>query len=162
MRSPYIEGDNAKITRKDLTHVNVLMYDGQEILDVEPRRLFPISGLRKYITLLDKDEKEVAIIRNLDSLMEESKTAVEQCLDEYYLIPKIQKIYEIKEISRNMNVYVLTDKGERRFEIANRHNDIKVIHGTRVLFRDISDNRYEIEDADKLDKSSKIRLGAYI
>ena len=62
MRSPYIEGDNAKITRKDLTHVNVLMYDGQEILDVEPRRLFPISGLRKYITLLDKDEKEVAII----------------------------------------------------------------------------------------------------
>lgn len=112
MRSPYIEGDNAKITRKDLTHVNVLMYDGQEILDVEPRRLFPISGLRKYITLLDKDEKEVAIIRNLDSLMEESKTAVEQCLDEYYLIPKIQKIYEIKEISRNMNMYVLTDKGK--------------------------------------------------
>jgi hypothetical protein len=94
--------------------------------------------------------------------MEDSKTAVEQCLAEYSLIPKIQKIYEIKEISRNMNVYVLTDKGERRFEIANRHNDIKVIHGTRVLFRDISDNRYEIEDADKLDKSSKIRLGAYI
>jgi hypothetical protein len=138
------------------------MFDGQKFDNVEPRRLFPISGLRKYITLLDNDEKEVAIIRNLDSLMDDSKKAVEQCLNEYYLIPKITKVYEVKEVSGNINMHVLTDKGERKFEIWHRYNDIKIIHGTRMLFRDMADNRYEIEDIDKLDKSSRIKLGTFI
>lgn len=162
MKVPYIEGDNAKIERVDLTHMNVIMFDGQKFDNVEPRRLFPISGLRKYITLLDNDEKEVAIIRNLDSLMDDSKKAVEQCLNEYYLIPKITKVYEVKEVSGNINMHVLTDKGERKFEIWHRYNDIKIIHGTRMLFRDMADNRYEIEDMDKLDKSSRIKLGTFI
>ncbi|HQM95812.1 MAG TPA: DUF1854 domain-containing protein [Clostridia bacterium] len=162
MKVPYIEGDNAKIERVDLTHMNVIMFDGQKFDNVEPRRLFPISGLRKYITLLDNDEKEVAIIRNLDSLMDDSKKAVEQCLNEYYLIPKITKVYEVKEVSGNINMHVLTDKGERKFEIWHRYNDIKIIHGTRMLFRDMADNRYEIEDIDKLDKSSRIKLGTFI
>ena len=162
MKVPYIEGDNAKIERVDLTHMNVIMFDGQKFDHVEPRRLFPISGLRKYITLLDNDEKEVAIIRNLDSLMDDSKKAVEQCLNEYYLIPKITKVYEVKEVSGNINMHVLTDKGERKFEIWHRYNDIKIIHGTRMLFRDMADNRYEIEDIDKLDKSSRIKLGTFI
>lgn len=162
MKVPYIEGDNAKIERVDLTHMNVIMFDGQKFDHVEPRRLFPISGLRKYITLLDNDEKEVAIIRNLDSLMDDSRKAVEQCLNEYYLIPKITKVYEVKEVSGNINMHVLTDKGERKFEIWHRYNDIKIIHGTRMLFRDMADNRYEIEDIDKLDKSSRIKLGTFI
>ena len=162
MKVTYIEGDNAKITRVDITHMDILMFNGLEFKNVEPRRLFPISGLRKYIALLDTQEKEVAIIRNLDTLMEQSKQVVEQCLEEYYLIPKIQKIYEIKEVSGNMNLHVETNKGERRFEIWHRYNDIKVIHGTRVLFRDVSDNRYEIENIDKLDKPSRMRLGAFL
>ncbi|HOD92319.1 MAG TPA: DUF1854 domain-containing protein [Clostridia bacterium] len=162
MKVPYIEGDNAKITRVDLTHVDVVMFNGQKFENVEPRRLFPISGLRKYITLLDAEEKEVAIIRKLDSLMEDSKKAVEDCLNEYYLVPKIIKVYEVKEISGNINMHVLTNKGERKFEIWHRYNDIKIIHGTRMLFRDIADNRYEIEDIDKLDKSSRVKLGTFI
>ena len=162
MKVPYIEGDNAKITQVDLTHMDVLMFDGQEFKNVEPRRLFPISGLRKYISLLDNEEKEVAIIRNLDTLMEDSKQVVEQCLQEYYFIPKILEIYEVKEVSGNINMHVKTDKGDRRFEIWHRYNDIKVIHGTRVLFRDVSDNRYEIENIDELDKPSQIRLGAFL
>ena len=108
MKIPYIEGDNAKITRVDLTHVDVVMFNGQKFENVEPRRLFPISGLRKYITLLDAEEKEVAIIRKLDSLMEDSKKAVEDCLNEYYLVPKIIKVYEVKEISEHK--YACTDK----------------------------------------------------
>ncbi|MFA5522735.1 MAG: DUF1854 domain-containing protein [Tissierellales bacterium] len=162
MNTPYIEYDNAMITRKDLTHVDVKMYDGRLFFNLEPRRLFPISGLRKYITLLDQDEKEVAIIRNLDTLMEDSKKAIEDCLDEYYRIPKILKIIEVKEISGNINMHVLTDKGERKFEIWHRYNDIKLIHQTRILFRDNNDNRYEIENYDNLDKSSKQKLSAYV
>lgn len=162
MNVPYIEGDNAKITKVDLTHMDVLMFDGQEFKNVEPRRLFPISGLRKYISLLDNEEKEVAIIRNLDTLMEDSKQVVEQCLQEYYFIPKILEIYEVKEISGNINMHVKTDKGDRHFEIWHRYNDIKVIHGTRILFRDVSDNRYEIENIEELDKPSRIRLGAFL
>jgi hypothetical protein len=71
-------------------------------------------------------------------------------------------LYEIKEISGNINMHVLTDKGERKFEIWHRYNDIKIIHGTRMLFRDTADNRYEIEDIDKLDKVSRAKLATFI
>ncbi|MFA7673473.1 MAG: DUF1854 domain-containing protein [Clostridia bacterium] len=162
MDEPYIEGDNARLTRVDLTHLDVEMYDGRVFKYVEPRRLFPVSGMRKYITLLDEEEREVAIIRDLDTLMGESKKTVEDCLTEYYMIPKITEIQECKEISGNINMYVMTDKGYRHFEIWHRYNDIKILHGTRLLFKDMSDNRYEIEDLSKLDKKSQERLGAFL
>ena len=44
--------------------------------------------------------KEQAIIRDLDTLMPESKKAVEDCLNEFYLIPKVIKINSINDRAR--------------------------------------------------------------
>ena len=54
MERIYIEFDNARFTRKDITLVDVELYDGRKFENLEPRRLFPRSGLEKYITLLDE------------------------------------------------------------------------------------------------------------
>ena len=88
----YIDGDNAKFTRKDLFLVDVEFFGGEKLENVEPRRLFPLSGLTRYIILLDKDGEEQAVIRNLDTLIPESREIVEDCLREYYMIPKILQI----------------------------------------------------------------------
>lgn len=154
----YINADEAKITYRGFARVDVLMYDGRVFEDLEPRRLFPLSGLTKYITLLDKDLKEVAMIRDLETLIPESRAAIEKCLDEYYMIPKITEILERTEKNGLLKYKVNTNYGIRSFDIRNRHSDIKNLYDGRVLFRDSDDNRYEIPDIMKLDKKSWLKI----
>ena len=154
----YINADEAKITYIGFARVDVLMYDGREFKDLEPRRLFPLSGLTKYITLLDRDLNEVAMIRDLDTLLPESKEAIEKCLDEYYMIPKITEILDRKDKNGILKYKVDTNYGIREFDIRNRHSDIKNLYDGRVLFRDSDDNRYEIPDIMKLDKKSWLKI----
>ncbi len=154
----YINADEARITYRGFAHVDLEMFDGRKFEDLEPRRLFPLSGLTKYITLLDHDLKEVALIRDLAAILPESREAVEKCLDEYYMIPKITQILDRKEKNGLLKYRVMTNYGERAFDIRNRHSDIKNLYDGRILFRDSDDNRYEIPDIMKLDKKSWLKI----
>ncbi len=154
----YINADEARITYKGFCKVKLEMYDGRVFDDLEPRRLFPLSGLTKYITLLSPEMKEVALIRDLQHLMPESRQAVEKCLDEYYMIPKITAILDRKEKNGLLKYTVMTNYGQRSFDIRNRHSDIKNLYDGRVLFRDSNDNRYEIPDITKLDRTSFLKI----
>ena len=87
MERVYIEFDMARFTRKDLTLVDVELFDGRKFENLEPRRLFPMSGLEKYITLLDEEGIEKAVIRDLRTLPDAERKIIEGCLEEYYLIP---------------------------------------------------------------------------
>lgn len=150
----YIDGDEVHITKRDFCCVDVEFYSGQKLEKLEPRRLFPVSGLTKYITLLDENGKEQAIIRNVDALMPDSKNVIKECLQEYYLVPKILKLIDINEKLGMLKWTVETDRGTHTFEIRNRHSDIKMLYDGRVLVKDSNDNRYEITDYKSLDKHS--------
>lgn len=150
----YIDGDEVRITKRDFCCVDVELYSGQKLEKLEPRRLFPVSGLTKYITLLDENGKEQAIIRNVDALMPDSKNVIKECLQEYYLVPKILKLIDINEKLGMLKWTVETDRGTHTFEIRNRHSDIKMLYDGRVLVKDSNDNRYEITDYKSLDKHS--------
>lgn len=151
----YVEGDQIRVTKSDWNLVNVEYYNGEKFFNLEPRRLFPLSGLTKYISLIDIETKEEhAVIRDLAALMPESKAVIEECLEEYYLIPKILHILDRQEKYGILKWTVETDRGVRSFDIRNRHSDIKVLYDGRVLVRDSDDNRYEIPDLGKLDKLS--------
>lgn len=154
----YINADEAKITYTGFCKVKLEMYDGRTFEDLEPRRLFPLSGLTKYITLLSPELKEVVLIRDLELIMPESRQAIEKCLDEYYMIPKIESIIDRKEKNGLLKYTVMTNYGQRSFDIRNRHSDIKNLYDGRVLFRDSNDNRYEIPDVTKLDRASFLKI----
>ena len=154
----YVNGDEVRFTRRDMCSVDAEFYDGKRIENLEPRRLFPVSGMTRYITLLDEDGKEQAIIRNIDTLMTESKKVIEACLREYYLIPKIKRLIDSTEKYGILKWTVETDRGMCSFEIRNRHSDIKMLYDGRVLVRDSNDNRYEIPDYRTLDKHSMVLL----
>ena len=87
----YIDNDMARFTRKDICLVDVELYDGRFFENLEPRRLFPTTGLEKYITLLDSAGVEKAIIRDLNTLPPNERKIIEECLNEYYLVPKITR-----------------------------------------------------------------------
>ncbi len=154
MNQRYIEGPEGRITPNDKIFVDVEHYNGEIMTDLEPRRLFPISGLTKYITLLDNEGEERAIIRNINNLSDESKNVVLGCLNEYYMIPKIKKLIKRTEKFKIWMWTVETDRGEYTFEIKNALTAIKVLYDGRILIKDANDNRYEIPDLKKLDKRS--------
>ena len=154
----FIDGPEARIVRTGDTSVELSIYKGQTYTDLEPRYLFPLSGHNRYITLLDSKLKEQAIIRDLSQLDPDSRVAVEQCLAEFYIIPKITGIIDVSDKYGVHTWTCSTDHGIRKFRIKDRHMSIKLLYDGRVLVRDVNDNRYEIENLYKLDKRSQHML----
>lgn len=153
---------SAKIEMTDVYYVQLTLADGTVYENVELRRLFPISDKMNYISLLDHDEHEIAMIRSLDDITPDSAAAIKACFYDYYRIPKITKITECNDKSGMLKMSVMTDHGEASFRIRNRHSDMKVYPGDRVIIRDSNDNRYEIEDLNKLDRKSWILVASFL
>jgi len=158
----YIDNDMAHFERKDITLVNMELYDGRKFENLEPRRLFPLSGHEKYITLLNQEGIEQAIIRDMNTLPKEERQVIEDCLKEYYLIPKVIKIHSCIEKYGLLTIDVETERGAAVIEIRNVIHGLKLIYGTRVLIRDTNDNRYEIPDIRMLDKHSRMLIEQFL
>ena len=161
MERIYIDGDTARFTPKDITIVDVELQDGTAFQNVEPRCLFPSSNGRKYITLLDENGVEQAVIRDLDTLPKDQRKIIEDCLAEYYLIPRVVKILNTTEKFGLITLDTETDRGPARIEIRNLLYGFKQV-GNRLLLRDSNDNRYEIPDLTKLDSRSRHLLDNFI
>lgn len=146
------------ITRFENNLVDLRLRDGTVYTELEPRRLFPVSRADNYITLLDKDGAEVAVIRKMSDLEKSSMDVVQFSLDDYYLVPHIQRIISVSEKYGTIHWAVETDRGIKEFDIRNRNHDIKVYSDGRVRVRDSDDNRYIITDYRKLDKHSRNQL----
>lgn len=150
----YIEGPEVRFTENDKVFVDAEFYTGEKFTELELHRMFPITGLDKYISLLDSEGNEIAVIRNINDLMPESKAVVESCLKEYYMMPRITRFIRMSEKFKIWMWTAETDKGVCTFEIRNHLTAIKPLYDGRVLIKDANDNRYEIPDYNKLDKKS--------
>ena len=163
MRRIYVDKYTGKIEKTDIYLIRLTMKDGTVYEDLEPRMLFPYTNHTMYITLLDKDEKELGFVRDLEELDKDSKKALEECFKEYYMVPKITRVIDCEDKFGTLKWTVDTDRGEITFNIKNRHSDIKHLYGTpRIIVRDSNDNRYEIPDIDALDANSKRKLFSYL
>ncbi len=159
----YVDKSTGRIERTDLYLVKLILNDGNVIENLEPRRLFPLSNTDQYVTLLDSQEKERALVRDIQDLDAVSRQALEDCFREYYMIPKITQVIDVRDKQGNLSFTVMTDRGEINFRVRNRHSDIKSSNKTkRVIIRDSDDNRYEITNFTTLDIKSRRLLFSYI
>ena len=150
------KNDNITVNENNL--VNLDTADGKHFEKLEPRRLFPVSRADSYITLLNEDGVEVAIIKILADLNKDSLDVIQYSLNDYYLVPHIERILSISEKNGKIHWCVETERGIKEFDIKNRNHDIKVYRDGRVRVRDSDDNRYVISDYRKLDKHSRSQL----
>ena len=156
MELRYIDSTEARITENDGILVDVEFFGANEkLIGLEPRRLFPISGLDKYITLLDEEGVEQAIVRDISQLLPESRAVLERSLQEYYMIPRILRFVRMTEQFKIWMWTVETDRGEYTFEIREYNNTVKQLFDGRILIRDANDNRYEIPNVNALDPKSR-------
>ena len=111
-----------------------------------------------YITLLNEDGVETALIKAISDLDADSAKVVRASLDDYYLVPHITKIISTEEKYGTLRWVVETDRGIKNFDIRNRNHDVKMFRDGKVRVRDSDDNRYIIDDYTKLDSHSKAKL----
>lgn len=155
MARKYVTGNDIVITSHDKIFIDAEMYTGEKFYNLEPRRLFPITGVNDYITFLDEKGEEKFILRHISDLPEDQQEILQRCLWEYYRIPKITRIIERNDTAHLWTWTVDTDRGIFTFEITNVLAGIKLLYDKRVLITDVKDNRYEIPDIDKLDRKSQ-------
>lgn len=150
------EKDDIVIAENNL--VDLTTADGSLYSRLEPRRLFPVSRINSYITLLDERGVEVAVIKEISDLNDASREVVEYSLNDYYLVPHIIKIYSVAEKNGKIHWSIETERGYKEFDVRNRNHDVRVYPDGRVRVRDSDDNRYLITDYRKLDKHSRQQM----
>lgn len=162
MERIYIDRNTAQFTRKGITSVDVTFSDGKVLENLQPRRLFPVSDRTRYVSLLDSTGAEQAVIRDLTVLPAEQQQIITECLEEYYLVPKILSITDFKERFDGITLYTETDHGPANIEIRTLMHGLRMDGPVRALVRDVNDNRYEIPDVTKLDLRSRQILARYL
>lgn len=155
MSRNFIDGSEIRLTVKDKVFCDVEFYTGEKFTDLEPRRLFPVSGLNDYISFLDSEGEERFILRRLENMESEQKALLIGCLEEYYRIPKITRLVSFSEKHKIWMWTVETDRGNYTFEIVNHIRSMKMFYDKRILIKDNNDNRYEIPNIYELDKRSQ-------
>ena len=72
----YLDGPEVRFQINDGIFLDTEFFNGEKYEALEPHRMFPISGKDRYIALLDADGKDVAIIRNMQTLPEQERQTV--------------------------------------------------------------------------------------
>jgi hypothetical protein len=125
------------------------------------KRGFPLTAPDQYIILLtgeDEDLRTVGILDSLNGLDNNSRSLLEDELDQAYFLPKIIRILDIDDQFSVMKWIVETDRGPRKFEVVDRKRDIRWLSDDHLIIEDADGNRYEILDLSKLDSASREKV----
>lgn len=160
----YLTAENASFSESDgILSLSVTTPEGSVSYDrVFLHRAFPYDEPFSYLSVLDRDEKEIGIIRTLDDFDEESQTVLKKELEKKYFIAIIQKIYSIKERFGFSYWKVSTTAGEAEITFRDTYRSIVRLTPTHLFLTDSNANRYEIPDVDKLDRKSRRHIDIYL
>ena len=129
-------------------------------VDVRVARCFPWSLPASYVSIRNKEGKEIALLKTLDELDPDSRKLVEDELREKIFNPKILRVTEFKREFGVTSIRCDTDRGEVAFQIRS-HEDVRVLTPTRALLRDVDGNTYELADLSALDPASRRHFQQY-
>jgi hypothetical protein len=150
-----------KITRNEAEQLVVQM-DGKDapVVDAHVARCFPWSLPDSYVSIRDKEGKELALLKTLEELEPASRKIVQGELAEKVFNPKIRRIINYRSEFGVISITAQTDRGEVTFQIRSR-DDVRLLSNTRAMFRDADGNTFELADLNKLDRASRKWLEDY-
>jgi hypothetical protein len=117
---------------------------GAEHVIGQIQSVFPISNRHHFALLRDEHGEEIGIIEQAHELDGESKRILREELERSYFLPQITDIRDIDEKHGVFTMDVITDRGERVFEVRNPRQNIRPVGGGRYIIKDVDGNRYDI------------------
>jgi hypothetical protein len=118
----------------------------------------PISGKGQEISILDKDKKEILMLKSLDCLESNSRKIAEEELEQVYLIPIITRILETRIWFGSRYWRVETDRGQQKFAMKDPRKNVIWVTDDNLIIRDTLGNRYEIKSFSALDSWSQAEV----
>ncbi len=129
-------------------------------------RAFPFDMPHDYISVLDKDKKEIGFIRSLNDFDELQKSMLIRELDAKYYTPTIKKIYSVKERYGFSYWKTECEFGEKSFTLQDTYRSIikssNPDGSERLFILDVDGNRYEIPNVEELDRQSFKKIELYL
>lgn len=122
------------------------------------QRAFPLTAPEAMLIIADGEGHYLGMMQDYRQMDEASLLVVEKQLEQEYFLPRIVKIYEIKDQLSLLIWRVETDRGPRQFEVRNRRADIRWFSDTHVVIQDADGNKYEIPDLSNLDATSRQKV----
>jgi Domain of unknown function (DUF1854) len=131
-------------------------HDGsQETVEgVRPVRSFPLTAPDRQIVLLEGEERELGIIRDLRALDRTSREAIGAELEIAYLVTRVQAIRSVRSRFGVTTWELETDRGSRTAHVKER-SDIRPLSGGRIMLTDVDGVKYEIPPPEELDERSR-------
>jgi hypothetical protein len=126
-----------------------------EWIDVGIYRLFPLSEPEAWLSVVNKENKEVGIIRNLHHCPHDALALIRQELSRRYLVPHILRIISCRDQFDITFFEVETDRGRITFQLRRQQENVQRPLPHRLTLIDIEGNRYDISDINNLDAESR-------
>lgn len=125
-------------------------------------RCFPFETPDEYVSVLDRDGREYALIRDINEFSEEAREIIRAELDRKYLCPVIYAIFSLKEKLGYSYWKVATDRGRLEFTVHDTYRSIARVGNGTLIITDVDGNRYRIDDYEKLDRPSYKKIELYL
>ena len=125
-----------------------------------PVRLFPFTDPAAWISIVNAEGRELAIVEHLDSLPNETRKILVAALAGRDFVPVIRSIDKVTRAATGYLWSVTTDRGATVFQTESDES-IQQLGDFRLVVVDDRNTRYLIPDVNALDKKSRQRLERY-
>lgn len=143
-----------------------LKYAGQDYNRVTLRRAFPIGNPMEYISVADKDNKEIGMIHSLADLSEKQYSIVLAELEKRYYSPTVYEIKSVKDKLGYVYMELIIGRDDTKYKkncaLKDVSKNIRMLDDDRLVITDVDGNRYIIESLSALDKKSLKRIEPYL
>lgn len=152
---------------KYFTKEDGLFTDGGGFLLLEGKRVFlhrcfPFEEPWRYISVLDKDKKEIGIITDISIFDENIQNVLKKELERKYFMQTIVSVDKLKDRYGFTYWDVSTTAGKASFTMHDTHRNIVKISEDRLMIVDMDGNRYLIPSVAGLDKGSYKKIELYL
>lgn len=153
--------DDARLRRNE-SGDTIATIRGNEHLIGQIQSVFPISNRHHFALLRDEHGEEIGIIEQAHELDGESRRVLREELERSYFLPQITDIRDIDEKHGVFAMDVITDRGERVFEVRNPRQNIRAVGGGRYIIKDVDGNRYDIPKLRNLGPKSQNLMTEFV
>ncbi len=125
-------------------------------------RAFPFELPTEFISVMDEDQNELGLIRNVNDFEGENREHLLTELSRRYYTPVILQILRVKERYGFSFWKVKTQEGEVSFTLRDTYRSIVRSGENSVILMDVDGNRFEIPDVKGLDRKSYKKIELYL
>ena len=156
-----IHAESAAFRRREDGTI-VMLEDGTEREIGTITSAFPLSKPERIVVLKHQQGNEIGILDRLRPLDKESRGVLKQELEKSYFMPRIHDIVEKEERLRVVTMEVVTNRGERTFQVRNVRQNIRKMGRGRIIIKDVDGNRYEIPEWQDLPEAAQETIREYL